>query len=173
MSDVMIDIETFGIRPGAPILSIGAVVFGPGGIGEEFYEEISLEDSMLHGMEPDASTIRWWFKQKIVPPIFSGKSLHSVLSNFVNFYNTNSCITTWAKSPQFDIVLLEYAMKIAAITPPWKYNNLRDVRTALDLLHPVAADDIKMYVDGDAHNALYDAKYQAWNLTLAGIFNAR
>lgn len=61
----MVDMETMGNGPDAPIVSIGAVFFDPstGNTGAEFYQVVSLESSMSFGMKPDASTIQWWLKQ--------------------------------------------------------------------------------------------------------------
>ncbi|MDM3348653.1 exonuclease [Citrobacter sp. Cf116] len=62
---LMVDMETMGNGPDAPIVSIGAVFFDPstGNTGAEFYQVVSLESSMSFGMKPDASTIQWWLKQ--------------------------------------------------------------------------------------------------------------
>lgn len=62
---LMLDMETMGNSPDAPIVSIGAVFFDPstGNTGAEFYQVVSLESSMSFGMKPDASTIQWWLKQ--------------------------------------------------------------------------------------------------------------
>ncbi|CAM7540570.1 3'-5' exoribonuclease Rv2179c-like domain-containing protein [Citrobacter freundii] len=62
---LMVDLETMGSGPDAPIVSIGAVYFDPstGNTGAEFYQVVSLESSMSFGMKPDASTIQWWLKQ--------------------------------------------------------------------------------------------------------------
>jgi DNA polymerase III epsilon subunit-like protein len=51
MSDVMIDLETLGRRPGCAILSIGAVEFGPAGLGRELYIVLDIFGSE----EPRAS----------------------------------------------------------------------------------------------------------------------
>jgi hypothetical protein len=44
----MIDLETMGNKPNAPIVSIGAVFFEPstGELGDEFYRVVSLKSSM-------------------------------------------------------------------------------------------------------------------------------
>lgn len=62
---LMLDLETMGKKPGAPIVSMGAVFFDPitGETGGEFYRVICLESSMYFGAKPDAGTILWWLKQ--------------------------------------------------------------------------------------------------------------
>ena len=48
MNHLMIDLETMGNKPNAPIVSIGAVFFEPstGELGDEFYRVVSLKSSM-------------------------------------------------------------------------------------------------------------------------------
>ena len=65
MNDLMIDLESMGKKPNAPIVSIGAVFFNPltGELGQEFYMAVSLESAMDQGAVPDGDTILWWLKQ--------------------------------------------------------------------------------------------------------------
>lgn len=65
MNHLMIDLETMGSGPYAPIISIGAVFFEPNGgpIGDDFLVNVSLESSMRFRARPDASTILWWMEQ--------------------------------------------------------------------------------------------------------------
>lgn len=45
MNNLMIDLETMGKKPNAPVVSIGAVFFDPqsGEIGPEFYTPLALK----------------------------------------------------------------------------------------------------------------------------------
>lgn len=58
----MIDLETMGKNPDAPIISIGAIFFDPqtGDMGPEFSKTIDLETA---GGVIDRDTIKWWLKQ--------------------------------------------------------------------------------------------------------------
>jgi hypothetical protein len=60
----MIDLETMGNKPNAPIVSIGAVFFDPstGELGG-FYRVVSLKSSVDGGAIPDPETIMWWMQQ--------------------------------------------------------------------------------------------------------------
>lgn len=60
---VMVDIETLGVEPGAAIVSIGAVRFGPGGLGETFERSIDLKSCEFRGLQIDAETLEWWLNQ--------------------------------------------------------------------------------------------------------------
>ncbi|EOR6896851.1 RecE family exodeoxyribonuclease, partial [Escherichia coli] len=59
---LMIDLETMGKNPDAPIISIGAIFFDPqtGDMGPEFSKTIVLETA---GGVIDRDTIKWWLKQ--------------------------------------------------------------------------------------------------------------
>ncbi|HCP2340345.1 TPA: 3'-5' exoribonuclease, partial [Escherichia coli] len=59
---LMIDLETMGKNPDAPIISIGAIFFDPqtGDMGPEFSKTIDLETA---GGVIDRDTIKWWLKQ--------------------------------------------------------------------------------------------------------------
>ncbi|EAZ1146628.1 3'-5' exoribonuclease, partial [Salmonella enterica] len=50
MNHLMVDLETMGNGPYAPVISIGAVFFDPntGETGEDFSVNISLESSMRY-----------------------------------------------------------------------------------------------------------------------------
>lgn len=65
MNHLMIDLETMGNKPSAPIVSIGAVIFDPstGEFGPDFYRVVSLKSSVDGGAVPDADTIMWWMQQ--------------------------------------------------------------------------------------------------------------
>ncbi|WP_136147276.1 exonuclease, partial [Escherichia coli] len=58
---LMIDLETMGKNPDAPIISIGAIFFAPqtGDMGPEFSKTIDLETA---GGVIDRDTIKWWLK---------------------------------------------------------------------------------------------------------------
>lgn len=155
---VMVDIETLGLEPGAAILSIGAVAFSESGLGDEFYAEISLESCQENGLEIDADTLTWWLDQDgSVTDILTGSEpLPRVLSQFGTWYRTHDFDEIWANSPSFDCEHLEVAFEKVGIDEPWEFRDERDVRTLRSLPGSVDVD-----MDGDEHDALDDAKYQA------------
>ncbi|HAN8808010.1 TPA: exonuclease, partial [Escherichia coli] len=59
---LMIDLETMGKNPDAPIISIGAIFFDPqtGDMGPEFSKTIDLDTA---GGVIDRDIIKWWLKQ--------------------------------------------------------------------------------------------------------------
>ncbi|WP_323192447.1 3'-5' exonuclease [Halostella sp. PRR32] len=153
---VMVDIETLGLEPGSAILSIGAVTFSENGLGDEFYREISLESCQEAGLQIDADTLEWWLSQDeaVTGVLTGGDSLTDVLGSFYCWFPNGAEV--WANSPSFDCKHLEAALDAAGMTEPWEFRDQRDVRTLRSL--PCAAE---VEMNGDEHDALDDAKYQA------------
>lgn len=156
---VMVDIETLGLNPGATIISIGAVEFGPGRLGETFYRSVDLESCQDAGLDIDAGTLDWWIRMDsdTQDQLMGGDDLSTVLSDFSDWLTPVDEV--WANSPSFDCEMLEAAYDAVDIQVPWEYYEERDFRTLKNL--PVAAD-IDQEHDGDEHDALDDAKHQAW-----------
>lgn len=153
---VMVDIETLGLEPGAAILSIGAVRFDAGQLGETFYAEVSLESCQDAGLTIDAGTLEWWLSQEsdAQAVITGGESLGKVLPRFKSWYGDADEI--WANSPSFDCEHLERAFAAVDMTEPWTFGEERDYRTLASLS---VAPDIEH--EGTAHDALDDAEHQA------------
>jgi len=153
---VMIDIETLGLEPGAAIVSIGAVEFGPERLGETYEASITLSSCQDEGLTIDAETVEWWLDQseEAQAQLAGGEPIRNVLSEFVDWMRDFDEV--WANSPKFDAEMLEAAGKAIGIGMPWAYYELRDYRTLTSL--PQAPDDEH---EGVAHDALDDATHQA------------
>lgn len=159
--NVMIDLETFGNKPGAVIVALGAVKFGPEGLGETFYTRIDPESCVALGMTLDASTVQWWLGQseearlEIKKP---GRSVDEALKNFSYWLGDDRALM-WGNGAAFDNVILAAAYQKAGIAVPWKFWNDRCYRT-VKALRP----DVPLIKQGVAHNALDDACSQAVHL---------
>lgn len=153
---VMVDIETLGLEPGAAILSIGAVRFGAGQLGETFEETISLTSCQDAGLSIDADTLEWWLDQDedAQHVLTGGEPLADVLEAFRTWYIGADEI--WANSPSFDCEMLECAFDAVGLETPWMFYDERCYRTLQSL--PVAPD---IDHDGVEHDALDDAEHQA------------
>lgn len=143
MKQLMVDIETLGTVPGSIILSIGAVVFDreQDSLGIRFFERISVADQLLHGMTYSQSTIDFWRSQPCEAKDISFTSYRSgdvplthALEKFSEFYTVSKAETIWANGTDFDLGMLKVAYDRVGLTPPWKYNAARDLRTAMQLL---------------------------------------
>jgi len=168
----MVDVETLGIKPGSVILSIGAIIFNPFSDGIEsteessFYVNIDLKSSMDLGLKVDSKTLQWWWDQKRDLPrrsLMENTELLPValvkLSRFLN--GTNH---VWSHGASFDPVLLQSAYDACDLECPWKFYNLLDTRTIFYLAKyagGVMDYRIRDLIEGDRHNANYDAWVQS------------
>ncbi|EGO6702608.1 exonuclease, partial [Escherichia coli] len=167
---LMIDLETMGKNPDAPIISIGAIFFDPqtGEIGPIFYVVISLVDAMDKGAVPDGSTIEWWLAQSSEArsaTLVNQIPLDDALLQLREFIDENSgefFVRVWGNGANFDNVILRRSYERHGIPCPWRWSNDRDVRTIVELGKAIDFDArTAIPFEGVRHNALDDARYQA------------
>ena len=169
---LMVDVESLGKKPDAPIVSIGAVFFDPasGLTGPEFYKVISLESAMEWGGVPDASTIIFWLKatpearSEIV--MDDAIPLDDALLQFKDFIAENAAngkdsVQVWGNGASFDNILLKDSYDRTGIPCPWKHWNNRDVRTIVELGKAVGyTPRYEIPFEGEPHKAISDARHQ-------------
>ena len=164
---LMIDLETMGKNPDAPIISIGAIFFDPqtGDMGPEFIKTIDLETA---GGVIDRDTIKWWFKQsrEAQSAIMTDEiPLDDALLQLREFIDENSgefFVQVWGNGANFDNTILRRSYERQGIPCPWRYYNDRDVRTIVELGKAIDFDArTAIQFEGERHNALDDARYQA------------
>lgn len=162
MNNIMLDLETLGNKPGAVIVAIGAVRFGRGQLGTEFYMRISATDAVGEGLTLDADTVLWWMKQSDAARAELNKPaeyLTTALQEFHSFCEPSKDAIVWGNGSDFDNVILAAAYQTVDYKLPWQFWNNRCYRTVKNL-HP----NVPMTRTGTAHNALEDAKSQALHL---------
>lgn len=168
----MVDLETLGVTPSAPIIALGAVQFNPttGEINEEgaFYERIDWGSACV-GRTIDTSTIKWWMKQDDkarLEVIASGKTVKRTLDLFDDWWNETSNTDVahprsqfvWGNGACFDVSMLESLYALHQRQVPWKFWDVRDVRTIVHM----SKDIIEMPLfEGVKHHAKADAIHQA------------
>ncbi|HFO4682439.1 TPA: 3'-5' exoribonuclease [Escherichia coli] len=164
---LMIDLETMGKNPDAPIASIGAVFFDPQ-TGEQGPEFSKIIDMGTCGGTVDISTIEWWLQR-------SGEARAAILADRIplddallqlrEFIDENSgefFVQVWGNGANFDNVILRRSYERQEIPCPWRYYNDRDVRTIVELGKAIDFDArTAIPFEGERHNALDDARYQA------------
>ncbi|HCI7630052.1 TPA: 3'-5' exoribonuclease domain-containing protein [Escherichia coli] len=164
---LMIDLETMGINPDAPIISIGAIFFDPqtGDMGPEFSKTIDLDTA---GGVIDRDVIKWWLKQsrEAQSAIMTDEiPLDDALLQLREFIDENSgefFVQVWGNGANFDNVILRRSYERQGIPCPWRYCNDRDVRTIVELGKAIDFDArTAIPFEGERHNALDDARYQA------------
>jgi exodeoxyribonuclease VIII len=166
MRDIMIDLETMGTRAGCALVSIGAVAFGPKGLGEEFYEVVN--SASCKGLFVDVDTAAWWSKQsqearevlRLASRKASSLPLPKALWKFRAYVRGVSVdARVWGNGADFDLPILAAAYASIGEDAPWPPFNGRCYRTLKGL-----AREVKLERGGTHHNALDDAKTQALHL---------
>ena len=165
MRDVMLDLETFGLKPGHIIRSIGAVEFDitTGKFGDEFYTNIEELSCGTIGLTRDAGTVTWWNKPENASAqeqlLIDALPVDIVCKKFCDFFRSTGAQFIWSQGSNFDGVLLAEVMDRVGCPTPWKYHSALDTRTAYRM---AKFDPWAVKRDGVHHNALDDAKHQAY-----------
>jgi hypothetical protein len=160
---VMVDLETMGTRPNAPIIAIGAVAFDKKDIRSEFYVVVNLADAVAEGGVMDPSTVLWWMKQsdearaEFERP---SQSLHMALDAFRSFITSHPLDGVWGNGASFDNVILAESYRRMGSDAPWPFYMDRCYRT----MKSISA--VPMERGGTHHNALDDARDQAIHLQM-------
>ncbi len=159
-SDVMIDIETLGTRPGCVVRSIGAVRFNRDSILDTFKVNITVESCTEVGLVIDPKTQAWWDEKSdaakaglLTPePIALTRALY-MLSDWCMLVGA---VRYWCHGATFDIPILTAAYDAVGAGTPWNYAEARDTRTIYEL-----ADTYPDRTAAVHHDALVDATQQA------------
>ncbi len=171
MNNIMLDLETLGTKTEtAPIVSIGAVRFdlNTGELGDEFYQNVDLQDCLYYGFKIDPNTLYWWLGQSEEASkalIHNRSDLVLSLERFTTFVADIKGSLVWGNGVLFDNAILRKAYNTVKLKVPWHFRADRDVRTLVALGKSVGiskkASDTPMVPNLIKHNALSDAKYQA------------
>lgn len=174
--DVMVDLETMATTADAAVISIGAVKFD---LNSEtidnhgFYASVTVQSNLDYGRLINEDTMKWWMQQSedarkvFIEP---GKlGIDQALENFVDWIQDYHVDKTkaasvmmnrrvWSNGANFDEPILAHALTQCRQAIPWKFYNVRCVRTYKNL---PGAKDITIPRVGVHHNALADAMTQA------------
>lgn len=176
------DIETLHTCAKSVVLSLGFCVFDDE--KEQTFDEIvndgvevffNVEDQLAKGRLISNSTMEWWGQQgedarrvlaaedTITPREFFDKVFYPYLErmDMHQAWAMKNC--RWVtRGPHFDIAIMDDLFLDYNVTSPWKYYNIRDIRTWLEC-HGMP-DNLKLVKPQSmvAHNALHDAAFDAW-----------
>lgn len=159
---VMLDLETFGQKPGAVIRAIGAVKFSEGKIHDSFYQRIDAQSCVDMGLKMDVSTVEWWLKQGEAARLEMTKpGLHvaAALQSFSVWFGEDPELCVWGNGATFDNTLLSVAYDACTRRRPWGTFGDRCYRTVKNLW-----PSVPLVRSGTHHNALDDARDQAFHL---------
>lgn len=169
---IVVDIETLGTKVNSPMIELGAVVVRNQLIVDSLNVAISLDSNIDHGMTGiDKSTLVWWLSKGstlgdiLCTPSITVDEGCKKLASLVYKYRTASQpngLFLWSRGTNFDFPVLEYAMNQCKIKVPWKYWDLRDIRTIDDSMF--IGDFVSISND---HRAYNDATNEAMILIKA------
>lgn len=172
-TQIMLDLETMGTRPGSAILSIGAVAFGGDPAKEppaDFYTVISLSSCLRNGLKASGSTWEWWSDQSDAAREVlyeamdhsTSKSLDTALDDFSAWLSKLPAASPiWGNGSEFDQPLLAAAYVAVGSKAPWSYRDVRCYRTMKALCPDLDAIYVPPTIK---HHALEDARAQATHL---------
>jgi hypothetical protein len=163
MHHVMLDLETYGVRPGSIVRSIGAVEFEiDGTTGDRFYRNIEQRSCEVAGLTIDPETKAWWATQPGDVQALLKKDprpLREVAADFWHWFRGvgGDRVRMWSHGASFDGPIWQAAVEAAGGAVPWAHWNTRDTRT----LYDIALFDVRdMERDSKAHSALDDCLFQ-------------
>lgn len=162
---LMIDIETLGTNPHAPIIQIGAILFDSytGAHLQEYCANILVTDESCaaFGLKPDQATIEWWAGQPVEiweSTKLGARPLIEVMTEFLyglGAIGVEKSTPIWSHAT-FDFPLINHHLQLAGLKPLY-YRSARDIRTLVDL----ADIDLNSYNwNQKTHNALDDCRFQ-------------
>jgi len=160
---VMIDLETMGTRPNAPIIAIGAVMFDGTKAHDEFYVNVDLASAVddSHAVV-DPKTVLWWMDQSGEARSSLREDKKEILTALYEFREWLKPVKpegVWGNGASFDNVILSETYKRMGLEPPWPFWTDRCYRTMKNMYPQVEMERV-----GTHHNALDDAMSQANHL---------
>jgi hypothetical protein len=181
--DIMLDLETLGLKDNIVITQIAAVAFtieNGQNLSEFNVSGISTRSCIDYGFKIDGSTIEWWLKQD--HKLFNDIVIKSLLSDGPDIKSTLISFTKWINDIKIkykvkyvniygngilaDNKWISQAFDLVNLPIPWNYTDNRDVRTYVDIYKhlfevcPTYKDPTKIDFIGTKHNALDDCKHQ-------------
>lgn len=175
MNNLMIDVESMGTKPTAPLMAIGAVFFDENNrqLGDTFYRTIHLSTSVNLGFVMEPAAVLFWLGQPDEARnavLFNALPVGDVMQEFASWIGqrcSRSDLMVWGNSPTFDCLKVEAHFKACGLDVPWLYFNERCYRTIRERNRVVEQDERQ-----GLHNALEDAKFQAQHLIKIRAYHA-
>jgi exodeoxyribonuclease VIII len=166
MTHFMVDLETFGVRPDAAIVQIGAVRFDPDVVRSSdatirfnYRRNVCLASSLLAGATVDEATVSWWRARPLaLRDLVPIETALRELAAWLDSFPTPTVV--WSNGAAFDVPILESAFRASSVPVPWRYSDVRDVRTVVAVAREFGFEKPRAET---AHDALADAAAQvAW-----------
>ena len=166
--NLMLDLETYATTMDACVMTIGAIVFDMSGKEHSnFYRRIDGGSCDAIGLYRDEKTVEFWSKQDIksreeLESEHNRVNIKDAIQDFTKFWNKNKCEFLWCNGANFDEPILSTVYKKLNIEKPWRFFNVRCVRTLYSLANVKSGD-----LGPLTHNALEDCSRQIKGVTLS------
>lgn len=163
LNEISFDIETMGLDSNAAIVAVGMTRFNRK-TGDYVTTTYYIKDPSGN---IDIDTVRWWCDQedevrsKISTPQHGYIALteQELCETITQVVDNNTKV--WGNGSIFDISILESLFKRKSISVPWKFWNIRDVRTVVDM-YDVDVVELSKSIDGYIkHECGIDSMLQA------------
>lgn len=181
---VMVDLETLSTRSDATILTLGAIKFNleipmvPPVVNVShrpdvsspddtiaFYRRVDIESCDAIGLHRDPSTEQWWSRQSEsarTEAFGEGReTIQRVLEDFCVWLG-NDVEYVWSQGTDFDISILKEVYRRCGVSVPWKFWNVRDSRTVMDMAGVTSRD-----LPPTQHHAVMDCHRQIQGVQLS------
>lgn len=175
-NDIMVDLETLGIKDDSTIFQISAAAFDitTGEIHSEI--DLKLDISSVENLNVEGGTLKWWLetdKDLLAKLISEGE--HTEFEMFEIFFKWVKDLKSskdygapnlWGNGISFDNVKIKTKMTSLGLSYPINFRKERDVRTILDLASiksNKSEKEIQKEIESDeevAHNAIDDVRRQ-------------
>ena len=137
----MLDLETYATTMDACVMTIGAVVFDRSGKQfNSFYRRIDGASCDAIGLRRDPKTIDFWSQQSDlsrheIETLENRVSIQDAIHDFTQFWKANRCDFLWCNGANFDEPILSTIYDKLGMEKPWRFFNVRCVRTLLSLVN--------------------------------------
>lgn len=181
-----LDIESLDVGPKSVVTQVGMLA-----VDMDDPDTILWAENIFLPMQPQiniertisASTLIWWLTDSNVTQdardLFknnAGDDIEEIASQLRHIERKFNELTdygkleyeVWARGPQFDVVNVESLFGDFGMTPPWKYNMIRDLRTIMSAAK-LSTKDVPRPEALTGHVGLADAKYQLLCLNRAEL----
>lgn len=185
---VVIDTETLDTQSSAVVLTVSAVRFNRYGHGlniefesdgslkpegpDQLHVMLNVTEQLIHGRTVSASTIKWWREQsqEAQESVMHGETFNvdDVMDLLTEFIGDAQ---VYCRGTDFDPPILASLYRMVGQKAPWKYNQVRDVRTYIDARSGGTKGYLDEWIKPEwliAHNSLHDCIRDALQMQQAG-----
>lgn len=182
-TDLMIDLETFGLDRNCVLISIGAVVFDrekKSAIKDLFFCNVCPKSCLKLGLKNEELTLKWWDdpsrKDAFEYLKKDQKDIAEVMSDLFEFIKRHKPKNIWANSPSFDCEKLKFTASLCGLEVPWKFYQEKCVRTAVEIVRFDPDEDSvkttcsRLKVEPIPHTPIYDCVSQIVKVQAVFLF---